>query len=185
VSGASERDARAIGVVADLGGAESLLRAVGDLRARGYRLLDAYVPHPVEGLDEALGLRRSGLGWLGCAAGLAGALFAFGLQWLVNHRLYPLNIGGRPSFAIPTFIIIAFETMVLFAGVVAFVSLFWVCRLPRLAHPLFGVPGFESVTVDRFWLGVSAQDPLFDVERTTGELAALGATRIEVARGVP
>jgi hypothetical protein len=179
-----DREARAVGLVAELGDAEQLLRAVADLRGRGYRLLDAFVPHPVEGLDEALGLRRSGLGWLTFAGGLAGAIFAFGLQWLVNHRLYPLNIGGRPSFAIPTFIIVTFETMVLFAGLTAFVSLFWVCRLPRLSHPLFGVLGFESVTLDRFWLGVSAQDPLFDIERTTGELQALGVARIEIAREV-
>ena len=74
--------------------------------------------------------------------------------------------------------------MVLFAGVAAFVLFFWTCRLPRLAHPLFRVAGFESASVDRFWLGVSADDARFDVDRTESELRRLGATRIEIARGV-
>lgn len=173
-----------LGLVAEFASPERLLEAIGAMRARGYRMLDAFVPHPVKGLEQALALRRSGLNWLAFAAGLFGAGFAFWLQWFVNHRLYPLNIGGRPSFAIPVFIIITFETMVLFAGVTSFVSLFWVCRLPRLAHPLFAVPGFGSATFVGFWLGVNADDPAFDPEETEAQLSALGATRVEMARGM-
>lgn len=173
-----------LGLVAEYTSPEQLLAAIAGMRERGYRLLDAFVPYPVKGLEAALALRRSGLNYLAFAAGLFGAGFAFWLQWLVNHRLLPLNIGGRPSFAIPVFIIITFETMVLFAGVTSFASLFWVCRLPRLAHPLFAVDGFQTVTLDRFWLGVNADDPCFDPEATDGELRKLGALRVEMARGL-
>ena len=177
------RDGTALGLLGEFASPEQLLEAIGRLRGDGYRLLDAFVPYPVSGLEQALGLGRSGLNWLAFAAGLFGAGFAFWLQWLVNHRLYPLNIGGRPSFAIPVFIIIAFETMVLFAGVTSFVALFWVCRLPRLCHPLFAVDGFESASLDRFWVGVSVEDPRFDLETTEAELRKLGAARVEVTRG--
>ena len=173
-----------LGLVAEFDTQEHLLEAIARLRADGYLQLDAFVPYPVKGLEQALGLRRSGLNWLAFTAGLFGACFAFWLQWLVNHRLYPINIGGRPSFAIPVFIIITFETMVLFAGVTSFVSLFWVCRLPRLAHPLFAVEGFESASLDRFWLGVNADDPTFDPEGTEAKLLAIGAARVEMARGL-
>jgi Protein of unknown function (DUF3341) len=173
-----------LGLVAEYASPEQLLAAVAGMRARGYRLLDAFVPYPVKGLEEALALRRSGLNWLAFAAGLFGAGFAFWLQWFVNHRLYRLNIGGRPSFAIPVFIIIAFETMVLFAGVTSFASLFWVCRLPRLSHPLFAVDGFQTVTLDRFWLGVNADDPCFDPEGTEEAFRSFGAMRVEMARGL-
>lgn len=176
---------RGLGLVAEYATPESLLRAIAGLRDRGYRRLDAFVPYPVKGLDEALGLRRSWLNIVNGTAGTFGAAFAFWLQWLVNHRLYPLNIGGRPSFAIPTFIIVTFETMVLFAGVTAFVMVAWVCRLPRLAHPLFDVEGFETATLDRFWVGVSVDDETYDPERTLGHLRELGAERVELVRGRP
>ena len=149
-------------MIADYGSPEALLAAVAEMRDRGYRLLDAFVPYPVKGLEEALGLERSWLNRINWAAGAFGAAFAFWLQWLVNRRLFELNIGGRPSFAIPTFIIVTFETMVLFAGVTALLSFAWACRLPRLVHPLFAVEGFERASIDRFWLGVNADDPTFD-----------------------
>jgi Protein of unknown function (DUF3341) len=175
---------RTLGLMAEYPGPDEVLAAARALRADGYRRMDAYVPYPVEGLEDALGFRRSWLNWAAGAAGTFGAAFAFWIQWVTNHRLFALNIGGRPSFAIPAFLIVVFETMVLFSGVTAFVLFFWTCRLPRLAHPLFRVPGFESASVDRFWLGVSADDDRFDVERTEAELRRLGALRIETARGV-
>ena len=174
----------ALGLLAEFDTPEALLAAARHVRAR-YRLVDAYTPYPVKGLEEALALRRSGLNWVAGAAGTFGAGFAFWLQWLTNKRLLPLIIGGRPAFAIPAFVIIAFETMVLFASVTGFVALFWACRLPRLAHPLFDVEGFESASVDRFWLGISADDPAFDPERTDEELQQLGALRVELARSRP
>jgi hypothetical protein len=175
---------RPLGLMAEFATAAELMAAARAMRDGGYRRMDAFVPYPVEGLDDALGFRRSWLNWGAGAAGAFGAAFAFWIQWITNHRLLPLNIGGRPSFAIAAFLIIAFETMVLFTGVAAFVLFFWTCRLPRLAHPLFRIAGFESASVDRFWLGVSADDDQFDSERTEAELRRLGAARIEIARGV-
>jgi hypothetical protein len=173
------------GVLGEFPTPEALLHALRALRERGYHLLEAYVPFPVEGLDEALGQRRSWLNVVSGGAGAFGAAFAFWLQWLVNHRLYPIDIGGRPTFAIPAFIVVTFETMVLFAGVTAFVALVWVCRLPQLAHPVFGVEGFESATLDRFWIGVSADDAVFDLDRSPDDLRKLGAERVELARERP
>jgi hypothetical protein len=172
-----------LGLVAEFASADDLLRAIRHMRGDGYALLDAYTPYPVDGLDEALGLRRSFLGWLVFGLGLFGAGFAFFVQWLANERLFPLNIGGRPPLAIPAFVIICFETMVLFAGAGAFVALFWACRLPQLAHPLFGVEGFASASRDRFWLGVNASDARFDPDGTDAALRALGASRVQIARG--
>ena len=60
------------GLLASFDGAEPLLGAVRELRARGYRCLDAYTPFPVEGLPQALGLRRSRMPLVMLAGGLAG-----------------------------------------------------------------------------------------------------------------
>jgi hypothetical protein len=92
--------------------------------------------------------------------------------------------GGRPPFSIPAFIIITFETLVLFTATGVFVLFFWICRLPRLRHPLFTVPGFERVTSTAFFLGIDAADARFERERTPAELLALGATSISLAEGL-
>ena len=51
------------GLAAEFPTPEALLSAVRALRARGLRGLDAFTPHPVHGLEEALGLSRSPLNW--------------------------------------------------------------------------------------------------------------------------
>ena len=71
----------------------------------------------------------------------------------------------------------------LFAGVGAFGLLFWLCRLPHLTHPVFDVEGFESATLNRFWVGVNVRDPLFDPERDLRGAARARATRVDFAGG--
>jgi hypothetical protein len=174
-----------VGVVASFDSGAKLCEAIGQLRARGYHLLDAFTPHPIRGLEEALGWRRSRLDWLAGGAGLVGTAFAFFLQWFLVGYLLPLNVGGRPPVSIPAFIPITFETMVLFSATVGFLALLWACRLPRLRHPLFAVDGFERVTLDRYWLGINAADPCFDPDFTEAHLRALHPERIEYVGGEP
>ena len=171
------------GVLAEFRDPERLLAAIRALRSRGYRRMDAFTPFPVRGVQEALELPRSRLNLLSGPIGAFGACFAFFLQWLTVAYLYPLNDGGRPPFSIPPFFIIAFETMVLFTSVAAFVLFFWICRLPRLTHPIFAVPGFESATRAGFWLGVNVRDDKFDADGTEHELRELGAARVEYVGG--
>ncbi len=173
------------GVLAEFRDPEGLLAAIRVLRGRGYRRMDAFTPFPVRGVQEALQMPRSRLNWLSGPIGAFGACFAFFLQWLTVGYLYPLNDGGRPPFSIPPFFIITFETMVLFTSVASFVLFFWICRLPRLSHPVFGVPGFESATRDGFWLGVNVRDDKFDPDGTEQELRELGAARVEYVGGSP
>ncbi|HEY7954707.1 MAG TPA: DUF3341 domain-containing protein [Polyangia bacterium] len=166
------------GLVAEFETGDALLAAIDWLRAAGYQRLDAFTPTPLHHLEEKLGIERSWLNWLIFPIGMGGAGFAFFFQWYCNAYSYPINVGGRPPFAIPAFIPITFETGILFTGISAFVLLFWVCRMPSLTHPLFEVEGFERATIDRFWVGVSATDPKFDLARTSHELAELGAGKI-------
>jgi hypothetical protein len=50
--------------------------------------------------------------------------------------------------------------------------------LPALWHPVFEVPGFDQVSVDRFWLGIDAADPAFNRVELTRELEAGGALAV-------
>jgi hypothetical protein len=49
------------------------------------------------------------------AAGLGAVAGAYGLQWLLNAYLYPLDAGGRPAHFPLAFVPITFEMGVLFA----------------------------------------------------------------------
>jgi hypothetical protein len=167
------------GVAAEFADEDALLTAVRALRARGLRALDAFTPHPVHGLDDALGLGRSRLNWLIFPFGMGGAGFAFFLQWWCNAYDYRINVGGRDPFAIPAFIPITFEVGVLTSGVLAFFGLCWMLGLPRLTNPVFRLDGFERASVDRYWLAIDVAETHGDPAPLSGVLRELGALRVE------
>jgi hypothetical protein len=153
---------------------EALEKAYDALRQAGYARLDTWTPYQVRGL-----VRRppdSPIGWIMLVAGLAGGAAGYLLQWWVNVRAFPIDVGGRPHHSAPAFIPIAFESAVLASAVTGFVAMLWLSRLPRLHHPVFEVDGFERASVDRFWLGVDDTDPEFD-DGVRDELTRLGALR--------
>src|SRR3569832_2501361 len=104
------------GLLAEFADAEALLAAIPRLMEHGYAAVDAFTPRPVEGLDEALRLRRPRLDWFVFLVGLAMALLGLGVQWFCNAWSYPLHVGGRPAFALPAFVPIMFECAVLFGS---------------------------------------------------------------------
>jgi hypothetical protein len=175
----SER-ARTYGVAAEFASPEALLAAVRGLRSEGFTKMDAFTPFPVHGLDQALGLGRSRLGYLVFAAGFIGMVLALLLQWWTGAVDYPLVIGGKPLFAFEFSIPITFELTVLFASFAAVLGMLVVNGLPRLHHPVFGCESFRRVTDDGYLLVIESADPKFDSGACTELLASLGATRTEV-----
>jgi Protein of unknown function (DUF3341) len=166
------------GCVAEFATPEALTEAVVALRRLGYRRLDTFTPYAVKPALEALELPRSRVTLFALIAGLAGAAGAYALEWWMSAVDYPINVGGRPPHSGPAFIPITFEMGVLFAGFTAFLCALAFARLPRLSHPIFEVEGFESASIDRFWLGIDVADPRFDRDRTEADVAALGPSRI-------
>jgi hypothetical protein len=173
------------GLAAEFTRADALEHAAAELVRRGYRELDAFTPRALPELDEILGLRRSLLDWAVAPFAFAAAGGAFWLQAWCNAVDYPLNVGGRPELATPAFIPITFELGVLATGLSSLLLLLWRIGLPRLAHPLFAVDGFERATVDRYWLAIDASDPYLDARRSAEELLALGAERVVPFGGEP
>ena len=93
-----------------------LLNAVKKLRENKETIIDVLSPFPVHGLDPALSMRRSRIPIGGFIFGALGTLVAFGFQAWVFSVSYPLIIGGKPFFSVPTFIPITFEVTILFGG---------------------------------------------------------------------
>lgn len=170
---------RMFGLIASFRDAEPLLRAVRAARAAGYTKLDACTPFPVEGMDEALQLKRSPLPRLALLGGAIGAGSAYFMLWYSAVIDYPWNIGGRPLNSWPSFIPITFELGVLGASLMILASVFVLNRWPEHYHPLFAARGFRRVTRDRFILVIEATDPSFDPDRTRGFLQSLHPQRVE------
>jgi len=158
------------GVIAEYDTPEQVLVAAEAARKAGYTRMDAYTPHPVEGMDDALGLAPTNLGYVVLAMGLFGAAAGYFLQWYSATIFYPLNIGGRPLHDWPTYVVITFEVTVLLAAFTA--GLYMLARngLPRPYHPVFNTPGFERATRDGYYLCIEAVDPRFDEEGVRGFL---------------
>jgi hypothetical protein len=168
--------ARVYGAVAAFDTPEALLDAVAAARARGYSNLDAYTPFPIHGIDEAMGAKRSGLGWIALVAGVAGAGAALLLQWWTGSVSYPLVIGGKPFFAFEFSVPVTFELTVLFAAFGTVIGMLLLNGLPRFYHPVFQHSQYHRATDDRFLLAIESDD----AEDAAAVLEAAGGRHAEV-----
>ena len=163
-------------VLAEFADPETLIAAAR--RARQARLggLDAHTPFAVEELPEALGLRPAGIRLTMLASGVAGAAFAFWVQWYTAVLDYPINSGGRPLFSWQVFVMPAFEAGILFATLGGILAFLFTTGLPRLHHPVFDAHGFDRASQDRFFLVVA--DPSADAARVAALLDGLAPLSI-------
>lgn len=170
------------GLAAEFNEPEDILEAANKAREAGYKKLDAYVPFPIEGLDEALGMTPTRLGFVVLAMAIIGGLTGFFMQLYSTAIFYPLNIGGRPYNSWPNFVVITFECTILFSAFTA--GLFMLTRngLPRPYHPIFNTPNFDRATRDKFFLCIEAVDENFDLDSTRDFLSSLNPNAVsEVA----
>ena len=170
------------GVMGEFATPEELIHATKKVREAGYRRLDAYAPFPVEGLSEALGIKRNMVPVLTLLGGLTGGVGGFLFQYWVAAIAYPLNIGGRPLNSWPAFVPVTFELTVLGAALSAVFGMLALNGLPQPHHPVFNVERFSHATTDRFFLCIEARDPKFHLEETARLLHSLHAHHVnEVA----
>jgi hypothetical protein len=162
--------AEVYGLMAEFVSPEDLLEATRGAYERGYRMMEAYTPFPVEGLAEALGFTRNRVPRVVFAGGLVGGCLGFFMQWYSAVIDYPINIAGRPLNSWPAFIPITFEMTVLGAALAAVVGMLTMNGLPRPYHPVFNVPDFALASNNRFFLSIQTRDPLFEAEATVAML---------------
>jgi hypothetical protein len=178
---AADKPARSenYGLLAEFETPESLVEAAKRAREEGYRDLDAFTPFPIYELFPVLRLRDHRVLWLGLFGGIFGCTLAFGMQLFTNFD-YPLNVGGRPLYALSAFAVIAFELTVLFAALTPALGMLVLNGLPRLHHPVFGAPAFRRASKDRFFLCVLATDAQFDDRKTRDFLRKLDPASVEM-----
>lgn len=161
------------GLMAEFDNPTALVAAARAAREKGYRKLDAYTPFPIEELTDALDLHHNKLPLIVLLGGIIGGICGYMLQYYVTVIYFPINIAGRPLHSWPSYIIITFETTILFAALSAVLGLLALCGLPMPYHPTFNVPRFVLASRNRFFLCIQSRDPLFDRARTVEFLETL------------
>lgn len=156
-----------------------LITACEKVRDARYTRWDAHSPFPVHGLDKAMGLGPTILPWIVFGAGATGCLVGLGLQWWTNAHNYPFVISGKPFWSIPANIPVTFEITILFAAFGAFLGMLLLNGFPRYHHPVFSSERFRRATIDRFFVSIQVDDPIFDEEATASFLDTLGGTCVE------
>ncbi len=135
-------------VVASFDDEAVLFSAVKKVRLAGYKIHDVYTPFPVHGLDHALGLRETSLHTAGFIYGITGTATAVScISWVFTWD-WPLNIGGKPHFALPAWIPIIFELTVLFAAVGMVLTFCYLCQMaPFVKKHIFNIRASDDAFV--------------------------------------
>jgi hypothetical protein len=157
---------RTAGLLAQYDTPGAAMNAAERVRDAGYTNWDVHTPFPVHGMDGAMGLKPTPVGFISLAGGMTGGTLALLMQWWMNGYDYPLNIGGKPAFAIQTSIPVTFELTILLTAFFTLFGMLGLNRLPTLYHWVFNSRKFERVTDDRFFISIDAEDPKFNRERT-------------------
>lgn len=171
-------DKKIYGLLAEFDTATELVDAANEIRKAGYTKTDAFSPFPLHEIDEALGIKRSILPYMVFCGGVIGLLAGIGLQYFVHVIDYPLNVGGRPFFSLPSFIPPAYELTILFAAFTAVFGMLFLNGLPQPYHPVFNVPRFALATREKFFLLIETEDPKFDYEETKSFMESLNPQEV-------
>lgn len=155
---------------------DSILEAVVATRRAGYSIEDVYTPYVVHGMDEAMGLQPTRLRWVCLGGGLMGMLFGFLFQAWTSAVDWPMNVGGKPQLAVPSFVPVSFELMTLFAALGTVAALFARSRLYPFRKPRITFP---KLTGDRFAMALFSNDSLSDDEEKKAFCERMGAVAVE------
>jgi len=153
-----------------------LFPAVTKVRKTGYKIHDVYTPFAIHGLDKALGLRDTSLHTAGFIYGITGTATALGfISWIFTND-WPLNIGGKPHFALPAWIPIIFELTVLFASVGMVLTFCYLCQMA----PFVKKHHFHPRATDDLFVMVVELTSKTNEEEVKKYLLSLGAKEVNV-----
>lgn len=170
-------------ILAEFENAHDVLHAAEKVRDAGYVRWDTHTPFPVHGMDRAMGLGDSRLGWIVIVCAITGLSGAFVMMHWMNGIDYPLVIGDKPGGApgtLPSMVPILFELTILLSAFGAVFGMLFLNRLPRHHHPVFESERFRKATDDKFFISIEADDPKFDVDKTRALLEKAHAGHVEL-----
>jgi hypothetical protein len=69
------------GLIAEFESAADILHAAEKVRDAGFRRWDVFTPFPVHGMDRAMGLKNSKVGWFSFLGGVTGYATGMVMIW--------------------------------------------------------------------------------------------------------
>ena len=168
------------GMIAEFDTPADAMHAAQKVRDAGFRKWDVFTPFPVHGMDRAMGLKNSKVGWFSFLGGVAGYTTGMLMIWFMNQFDYPVLIGGKPLFSPFSAFPPSYELTILLGAFGALGGMLFLNRLPRLHHPLLKHKRFELVTHDKFFLVIETADPRYSESETRKLLESTGSKRIEL-----
>ena len=167
------------GILAEFKNPKALVEASKKVVAAGYDKFDTYAPFPIHGIDKAMSLPKSKLGWIVMGHGLLGFTGAISMMYFMSVLDYPINISGKPFFNAPAWVPVTFELTVLLSAFGAVFGMLFLNGLPKLYNPLFNVERFKKATDDGFFVCIEAKDSKFQSDLVKTLFEEAGATHIE------
>jgi len=172
--------AKPYGLIAEFETTAAVLHAAEKVRDAGFRRWDVFTPFPIHGMDKAMGIRNSRVGWFSFFGGVTGYTTGMVMIWWMNAVDYRIVVGGKPMFspfgAFPP----SYELTILFGAFGALFGMLFLNRLPRLHHPLLKHKRFALATHDRFFIVIETADLKYSETETRKLLEAAGSARLEL-----
>jgi Protein of unknown function (DUF3341) len=149
---------------------DTTVRALEELKAKGYHDLTVYMPVPVHQIEDVIERDRpvSKVRLFTLIGGLTGTMCGFFLT-IWSALVWGLTTGGKPAASIPPYVVIAFELTILFGGIATLIGMIVLGRLPRFTPSATYDPRFTN---DRFGVAVHCAPErggsVRDILRTAG-----------------
>lgn len=113
------------GILAEFKNPKALIDVSKKVVEAGYDKFDTYTPFPVHGIDKAMSLPKSKLGYIVFGHALLGFSGAIAMMYFMSVIDYPINISGKPFFNAPAWVPITFELTVLLSAFGAVFGMFF------------------------------------------------------------
>ena len=160
------------GIVGVFGYLDDAVRALRELKARGFTHLTVYSPVPRHELDEVLAKPESPVRRFALVGGLTGVSFGF-FYAIATSLDWPLIVGGKPIVSLPPYVVIGFETTILIGALATVAGMLLNAKLPRLSRSPGYDPRFSSDKIGIVAFGGPAQ-----LESAREILGAAGAEEV-------
>src|SRR5438094_6543177 len=168
------------GILAEFDSTAAALYAAEKVRDAGFRHWDVFTPFPVHGMDRAMGMKNSQVGWFSFLGGCTGYALGMLMIWYMNAHDYGIVVGGKPMFSPFSAFPPSYELTILLGAFGSLFGMLFLNRLPRLHHPLLKNKRFSLVTHDRFFIVIECADPKYSEAETRKLLEEAGSSHIEV-----
>jgi hypothetical protein len=167
-------------IMAEFDTPAAILHAAEKVYGSGYRQWDVFTPFPIHGMDRAMGIKNSKVGWFSFIGGCTGYATGMLMIWFMNAYDYRIVIGGKPMFSPFSAFPPSYELTILFGSFGALLGMLFLNRLPHLHHPLLKNRRFALATHDRFFVVIESSDPKYSENETRRLLESIGSKHIEL-----